>query len=61
MEKNVNRDQFCILVSRALTEMLETNITEVEVSEQLLLIETGQEPTKLVIGVFIKKYISYEN
>jgi len=52
----MDRDRFCLLISRVMTDTLNTKININDVSEQLLLMEMGKEPTSLVIGAFIKKF-----
>tara|TARA_R100000935_G_scaffold56849_1_gene89361 strand:- start:360 stop:530 length:171 start_codon:yes stop_codon:yes gene_type:complete len=51
----MNRDEYCVMLAKVLTEEINTEIKPHKVSEQLMLIELGQEPTDKLIGTWIKK------
>jgi len=51
----MDRDKYCVLLAKVLTEEMNTKISVDKVSAQLMLIELGQEPTDKVIGAWIKK------
>lgn len=51
----MNRDKYCTLLAKGISEQLNTKITEIQVSEQLMLIELGMKPTDEVIGKWIEK------
>jgi len=53
--KKMDKDRYCVLLAEVLTEEMNTKITSDKVSEQLMLIELGQEPTDKLIGTWIKK------
>lgn len=51
----MNRDKYCVMLAKVLTEQINTEIKPNKVSEQLMLIELGREPTNKLIGTWIKK------
>lgn len=51
----MNRDKYCVMLAKVLTEEMNVKINSDKVSEQLMLIESGKEPTDKLIGTWIKK------
>lgn len=52
----MDRDKFCILLAKHISEVVEKKICPTKVSEQLMLIEMGEKPTDELIGTYIKKF-----
>lgn len=52
----MDRDKFCILLANHITEIIGKKICPTKVSEQLMLIQMGGEPTDELIGTYIKKF-----
>jgi hypothetical protein len=50
----MNRDKFCILLAKHISEIQNVKICPTKVSEQLLLLQLGQEPTDELIATYIK-------
>tara|TARA_R110002050_G_C8521676_1_gene477677 strand:- start:271 stop:441 length:171 start_codon:yes stop_codon:yes gene_type:complete len=51
----MDRDKYCVMLAKVLTEEMNTEIKSDKVSEQLMLIELGKEPTDKLIGTWIKR------
>ncbi len=51
----MNRDSYCLAMAKFISENQNTEVTSIQVSEQLLLVELGREPTNSLIGTYIKK------
>ncbi len=52
----MNRDKFCILLAKHISEIQNVMICPTKVSEQLLFLELGQEPTDELITAYIKAH-----
>ena len=50
------RDKFCMTLAKHISEVLNTKICPTEVSEQLLLIQLGENPTNELIATYIKEF-----
>ena len=57
----MNRDIYCVKLAKHLTELYGNKISSVDVSEQLMLIQLGQEPTDKVIGKWITNTATRSN
>ena len=51
----MDRDKYCVMLAKVLTEEMNTKIGSDKVSEQLMLIEMGREPTDKLIGAWIRR------
>jgi hypothetical protein len=56
----MNRDRFCIVLAKHISEVVGTKICPTEVSEQLMLINSGCEPTNELIGTYVRKALNGE-
>lgn len=54
----MTRDKFCITLANHISEVVNKKVCFTEVSEQLLLIELGKNPTNELIGTYIKEFSS---
>jgi hypothetical protein len=50
----MDRDRYCILLAKHISEIQNVKICPTKVSEQLLLLQLGQEPTDELIAAYIK-------
>jgi hypothetical protein len=50
----MNRDEFCVVLANHISEIQNVKICPTQVSEQLLFLELGEDPTDELIAYYIK-------
>ena len=55
LKRTGNRATFCVELAKHISEVTESEISPIKVSENLLLMELGMEPIDKLIGKYLKE------